>query len=264
MRYMAIGAILALALLLAACRTTPGAGATQDPCGLATVKASTPGGGTAQAQSQALESGQKASNQPVQTDPAKWTPFTTWGGGAGAVEASNTVVEERSQAGAPSSNMLLIQPATQEQSQYAGGGGTHPQLRSLDMQLKAANMRLSAAASRGDTTTAEKEYALIEQLNEAYAKATISTAKNVTVNYNFQESYNTLGMSSSSTASGDPGKASTSEEGTSVSAAEIAEKAGAVPPTEVSTEAPVGTVIELPPGVVPVVPEPPLDPAVPE
>lgn len=248
MRYL----IVFLALAVCCGCVSRGAGSQQDPCGLAEVKASAPGG-TAQAQQQSLQSGQRASNQPVQSDPAKWSPATVWGGGAGAVSAENTWAEDRAQAGAPSSNMMLVQPASQDQSQQAVGG-CHPQIYSLDRQLKAANMRLSVALSKGDMTAAEHEYKLIADLNDRYAQATLSTAKNVTIHYDFANAYITQGMSSASTASGKPGSAETTGDGTSVAptAAELTKQAGATAPS--TAQPAVGTVIRVPPGTVPAAP----------
>ena len=228
MRTFILGVI---ALSLVAC-ATPGAGTTQNPCGLAQVQEAAPTG-LAQQQQQALDAGQKAYNQPSMSDPAKWSPGTTWGGGAGAVDADNEWWEERNLAGAPNSLQCLVQPASQEQNQSAG---VHPRLLSLERQIEAANERLCAARAMGDQEAAKAEYDLIKDLNKQYAQATVDTAKNVTNNYHFDGAYITQGTSNSSTGSGKPGKASTTGDGTEVqsapTAAEIVKSAGAPAPVE--------------------------------
>lgn len=232
-------AVMAIALATSACATR-GAGTTQDPCGLAEVKASAPAGGNAQAQSQALESGQRASNQPVQTDPAKWSPGTTWGGGAGAVSAQNNWWEDRNLAGAPSSNQALVIHGTQDQEQQAGGSET-PQIQSVREQIKNAEGRLMLLLSQGNAEQADKERELLLTLNQQLATAQSSNTKTVNITYDLRDSVPTLGLSSASTAAGEPGKASTSGEGeTNATAEELAGRAGAVPPSTFPPAAPEG------------------------
>jgi hypothetical protein len=224
---------IAIAAVLVCGCATRGAGTTQDPCGLAQVQRAVPAE-TAQQQQQALETGQRASNQPTMTDPVRTNPMATWGGGAGAVSAENTVMDERSQSGAPSVNQGLLFPANQNQEQDAAGcvAGEmpHPQIMSLDRQIKNCEARLSLALSRGDTETADAERAHLQTLNEQYALAAANTAKTVNHTYNFEGAYITQGVSSSSTASGKPGSAETTDQGTSATAEEIVRAAGAPAP----------------------------------
>lgn len=91
-----------------------GPGATCDPCSdVEAAPAVPPGqaGEVAQAAA-AARSGQDASSQPVQTDPARIQPTVVWNRGSGPNVNAPASAENRSQAGAPAVNQGLVFPAS--------------------------------------------------------------------------------------------------------------------------------------------------------
>ena len=244
--------VILLAITLVGCATR-GAGTTQDPCGLEQVQKAIPAE-QVQQQQQALKTGQTVSNQPTMTDPFAASPATTWGGGAGAVDADNTWMSDRSQSGAPSVAQGLLFPATQEQraeQQKCVSGGTSPAILTLQGVIHETQKRLDVAVATGNITLADSLRADLQTQLEQLQSASADQVKTVNIHYDFNGSYITQGVSSSSTASGRPGSAETTGDGTSATAEEIVREAGAVP----ATFPPAGPAGDSPRNPAPVEPE---------
>lgn len=241
-----MAALVAVALVMSAC-ASKGAGQTQDPCGLAQVQEAAPAGMTQQAASQA-QGGQRASNQPVMSDPTRWTPATTWGGGAGAVSATNEWWDDRAMSGAPATTQAL--QANTDSEALNVSNGVHPLISSIQEEIKKTSARLDVATATGNLTLADKYREDLAGLIDKMSAAASSTAKTTNITYDYNGAYITMGVSSSSTASGRPGGASTSGDGTETSAPtakELAERAGApAEPDSPPNPEPVAPVVPVP------------------
>lgn len=224
--------IILLAITLVGCASS-GAGTTQDPCGLEQVQKAIPAE-QVQQQQQQLKTGQTVSNQPTMTDPFRAQPATIWNGGAGALTAEPTWVSDRSQSGAPSVAQGLLFPATQQQDaeqQKCEAGGTSPAILTLQGTIHDTKKMLDVAIATGNNEMANSLRADLGKYLEQLQAASADQVKTVNIHYDFNGAYITQGVSSSSTASGKPGSAETTGDGTAATMTpeEIVREAGAVP-----------------------------------
>lgn len=239
-------AVTLTALILSACAGSPGTSC--DPqC--STAEASAPGK-DAQAAAAAASSGQSTEGKQLMTDTLPANPSVTWGRGEGDVSSQSGWEENRSQSGAPVVSQGLLFPANAN-AENVEVGGTHPLISTLQLQIEKTNAQLDVATATGNTILAEQLRADLKILFDQMHTASVSTAKTVTNNYNFEGSIISQGVSSSSGANARPGTAKTEEGGTSTgrSVGEILQQSGVVqaapdslpePPAGVVPEKPVG------------------------
>ena len=171
--------LLAAAAALEGCRSPMGAvGAPSsgpagtgecDACARAEVTPpATEGSGAAA--SAAADGGQRASNQPVMSDPARIQPQTVWNRGAGPNTNSPTSTDVRSQAGAPSVNQGLVLPTNAIASANAADS---PAVKAVLERLADLRAAWKDAIARGAVDQAK---ALSDQMDVAEARLLSATA----------------------------------------------------------------------------------------
>lgn len=140
----------------------------------------------------AASGGQRASNQPVQSDPTAITPFTTWNRGAGANTATNHHTNVRSQSGAPSVNQSLLADALASSDAQAndggvcGGGGSgylSPAVVQIERTLDELREQLRQAVTPEDRAPIREE---IRHYMDRLVAASADTRRTVQVTYNMQ------------------------------------------------------------------------------
>ena len=270
MRYMAIGAILALALAISAC-ASKGPGLDCDPCAQAEV--ALPDGGTGAAA--AASGGQEAYNAPFAEDRFRVTPSTNVARGQGAALQASADTERREVASGAAQNVAINVPATAN-AQASSGGTT---LAEQSAERDVASARRSYEMAVCDRSTPDARLAFLaeewKKAREALSAATAAGRQNITVHYHQDHQKNMLfGISTTKvraedtspevfTALAAKGEA-TANSVFSEYEAEAEKVEEAATEDSPSTDLPVGTVIRLPEGVVPVAPESPPSPVVPE
>lgn len=204
-----VAALALLALFFTAC-TMPGAGVgagrTRGPavddtsaCGEVPPIPSVPDGAAAAA---TAEGGQRASNQPVQMDPARIQPQTVWNRGAGPNTNSPTTSETRQLAGAPSVNQGLILPTSADARASAAD---NPAVAAITARLESLRRAYQQALDRGQ---AEAAAAISKSMDEAEVRlvSAVGAAAGTTSNtYNLQNSVNTQTVANGATAGGPGG-----------------------------------------------------------
>lgn len=185
---------LACALVLAApaltaCSSSMGRlgspGATAGPgTSCTTAEAETappvPGASSPTAAAAAARSGQDASSQPVQTDPARIAPVTTWNRGSGANVNAGTAQENRSQAGAPAVNQGLVFPAN------AMANANSPQRAGVDALQQALRQLLEQYGKATESTERAQLWAAVDATMQRLEVATAGMAGNGATTYNLQ------------------------------------------------------------------------------
>lgn len=224
MRILFIAA-LAAALSLAGCtgltpgaRTGPSGDGGCDGCALAEVQPTATGDHAGQATAAAAAAGgQRASNQPVMSDPARLQPQTVWNRGSGPNTNSPTTTDVRSQAGAPSVNQGLILPA---QANAAANLADNPAVQAVQARLADLRAAWKDAVARGAMDTAA---VLSAQLDTAEARLLAATASagggSVTNVYDLRGSRVSQIVANGSKSGDGPGGAITPDTASAVGAA---------------------------------------------
>lgn len=182
--------LLATALLFSGCASPlgttaqgPGPGGACDECAVAEVApVGTPGGATAGA---AAVGGQRASNQPNQSDPGARGIFTPISRGAGNQDVKVDTAEKRSQAGAPSVNQGLVIPNTAS----AIAGGSNPLLSGLESRARSYRRALDAELAKGDLANPDRIATLersLDSLDEKMTRAIAAIPAPAPTIYNLQ------------------------------------------------------------------------------
>lgn len=139
--------------------------------------------------------GQRASNQPTQTDPGVRGTNTTWNRGSGPNTNSPTTTETRSQAGAPSVNQGLILP-----TEATVGGGGSPAVTQAAENVRMLRTRLDRALE----TQAPNTDAIAKMLSDAQsALASAEAGSRPVVNYHLEHSVNSQTVANGSRSGGD-------------------------------------------------------------
>lgn len=187
--FLSLAAALVLAApALTACSSSMGrlgpAGATAGPgtsCASADAEVAPPvPGASSAAAAAAARSGQDASSQPVQTDPARIAPVTTWNRGSGANVNAGTSAENRSQAGAPAVNQGLVFPAN------AMANANSPQRAGVDALQEALRKLLEQYGKAENPTDRAQLWAAVDATMQRLEVATAGMAATGGTTYNLQ------------------------------------------------------------------------------
>lgn len=152
--------------------------------------------------------GQRSASQPIQSDPTRITPLTTWNRGAGANTATNTVNDTRSQSGAPSVNQSLIADAVAGASSQAesagacgsGGGYISPAVVQIERTLDELREQLRLAATPEERAPIREE---IRHYLDRLVTASADTRKTVEITYHM-EGQRVIQVVANGSKSGDP------------------------------------------------------------
>ena len=181
MRLFNLAALFAALILATACTSPfgqtaagPGPGAECDACAVAEVApTAAPGGASAAA---AATGGQRASNQPVQSDPGARGIYTPISRGAGDQTTDVTSSDKRSQAGAPSVNQGLVIPNAANANAVAP---TNPLVASLEKEAQQYRTALALELSKGDMANEKRLEWLGGQLADTNARMNAALASSV-------------------------------------------------------------------------------------
>lgn len=125
-------------------------------------------------------SGQEASSQPVQTDPARIAPVTTWNRGSGANVNAGTAMENRSQAGAPAVNQGLVFPAS------AMANADSPQRAAVNSLQDALRQLMDAYKAATDPSVRAQLWAAVDATMQRLEVATAGMGAQGSTTYNLQ------------------------------------------------------------------------------
>ena len=192
MKYLTILALCAL-LLLTACQSGPASDC--DDCATGEVSAAAPFG---QAAAAGARGGQDASQQPYNRDTARINPLTTVGRGAGPTTSTADMNEVRELASGGATNISFVPSVTASASN--GGGSVSPAVLELRETIQDMRERARQAQAMGDKEETARLDTLIKDALANLMVASADSAKNVTINYNWQNSRNQMtGFSTSKT-----------------------------------------------------------------
>ncbi len=219
MRYTILAVFAAF--LLAGCQSGPGAACDECATAEAGVADVAPFG---QAAAAAASGGQRASNQPMQMDPARINPHTAINRGAGPLTTNTNQRDARSQAGAPSVNQGLVLPTSAEANT---GAGVPPAVQELQEYSRDLRAQLALAMANGDGEARTALLAEIRGVLNMMAEVSATNRASTTNNYNFNGARIVQSVANGSKSGDAPGGAIDAD-GAKAVATPLAEAAKAV------------------------------------